>query len=240
MPLLDHFHPPLSNERHWESFHSVWAGEIMAYLNGGALPVGYFAETQVHFGGRIEVDVATLEHVHAERLSPQRNGGVAVQGVTETHVMTMPAVFPDEIEIRIIHRSGGPTLVGALELASPSNKDRPESRRAFAAKCAAYLQAGVGLVIVDLVSHHRFNLHDELIDLMQQSDAYCMEDSPHLYSVAYRPFRDVSEGERIEIRTFGLAIGEPLPIVPLALRNGPIVDIDLEATYTTSRKRSLL
>ena len=25
MPLLDHFHPPLSDERHWESFHAAWA-----------------------------------------------------------------------------------------------------------------------------------------------------------------------------------------------------------------------
>ena len=46
----------------------------------------------------------------------------------------MPAVFPDEIEVLVIHRSGGPTLVGAIELVSPANKDRPETRRAFAAK----------------------------------------------------------------------------------------------------------
>ena len=26
MPLLDHFHPPLSTQRHWESFHTTWAG----------------------------------------------------------------------------------------------------------------------------------------------------------------------------------------------------------------------
>ena len=28
MPLLDHFHPPLSERRHWEAFHSRWAGAI--------------------------------------------------------------------------------------------------------------------------------------------------------------------------------------------------------------------
>jgi hypothetical protein len=26
MPLLDHFRPPLSGSRHWESFHAAWAG----------------------------------------------------------------------------------------------------------------------------------------------------------------------------------------------------------------------
>ena len=28
MPLLDHFHPPLSPRRHRESFHVNWAGAI--------------------------------------------------------------------------------------------------------------------------------------------------------------------------------------------------------------------
>ena len=43
-------------------------------------------------------------------------------------------------------------LVAVVELVSPSNKDRPESRRAFAAKTAAYLQRGVGLIILDIVT----------------------------------------------------------------------------------------
>ena len=60
MPLLDHFHPPLSETRNWESFHTSWASEIMAALNQEILPPGYFAETQVHFGSRVEIDVATL------------------------------------------------------------------------------------------------------------------------------------------------------------------------------------
>ena len=33
MPLLDHFHPPLSERRPWESFHSTWCGSLADYLN---------------------------------------------------------------------------------------------------------------------------------------------------------------------------------------------------------------
>src|SRR5438094_828242 len=47
MPLLDHFHPPLSRERHWESFHAAWIGSLADDLNR-RLPPGYFAEEQVH------------------------------------------------------------------------------------------------------------------------------------------------------------------------------------------------
>ncbi len=60
MPLLDHFHPPLSSQRHWEGFHSAWANEIVRELNGGLLPQPYFAEPHISFGQQIEIDVASL------------------------------------------------------------------------------------------------------------------------------------------------------------------------------------
>ena len=61
MPLLDHFRPPLYPRRHWESLHASWSNNIMARLNERILPEGYYAETQIHIGGRVEVDVAALE-----------------------------------------------------------------------------------------------------------------------------------------------------------------------------------
>ena len=33
MPLLDHFHPPLKGQRHWESFHGRWAASMADFLN---------------------------------------------------------------------------------------------------------------------------------------------------------------------------------------------------------------
>ena len=39
---------------------------------------------------------------------------------------------------------GGRTLVGAIELVSPGNKDRPVKRRLLAAKCATYLSRSIG------------------------------------------------------------------------------------------------
>ena len=58
MPLLDHFHPPLSERRHWHSFHNSWATYISSQLNA-LLPEGYFAEANVQYG--IEIDVAAFE-----------------------------------------------------------------------------------------------------------------------------------------------------------------------------------
>ena len=65
-------------------------------------------------------------------------------------------------------------LVAAVELVSPRNKDRPESRSAFAAKSAAYLYRGVGLVTLDVVTGRQFNLHNELIDLLRLDSSFAL------------------------------------------------------------------
>jgi hypothetical protein len=57
MPLLDHFHPPLSEERHWEGFHSKWANCLVDALNERLLPPGYFAEPNIHLPDTFEVRV---------------------------------------------------------------------------------------------------------------------------------------------------------------------------------------
>ena len=33
MPLLDHFHPPVSERRSWEGFHGLWAAALVEKLN---------------------------------------------------------------------------------------------------------------------------------------------------------------------------------------------------------------
>jgi hypothetical protein len=235
MPLRDHFRPPLAQVRHWESFHAAWATEIMRTLNRDVLPAGCFAEAQVHVGSRVEIDVATFEERHGSFTDlAERNGGVAVETWAPPQTsLVMPAVFPDEIEIHVFHSSGGPTLVAAIELVSPGNKDRPETHRAFIAKCASYLQQGIGLVIVDIVTERQANLHNEVIQFLQQSDRFEFPEKQTLYAVGYRPGRKKTGGQ-IEIWLSPLALGQPLPVLPLALRGVTTVPVDLETTYATT------
>lgn len=237
MPLLDHFHPPLADQRHWESFHSAWASEIMALLNQEVLPPGYFAETQVHLGTRV-IDVASFEETPGG-LGGHGNG-VALETVTATDVLVMPAVVSEVVEIQVFRQMGGAVLVGAIELVSPGNKDRPESRRAFAAKCSSYLQQATGLLIVDVVTSRRNNLHDELVALMDVGEAFGFPGEPHVYAVSYRPVRGVDDTEQIEAHPLALQVEQNLPVMPLALRNGPVVALNLETAYMRTRGRSLL
>jgi len=236
MPLLDHFRSPLADLRHWESFHAAWATEIMRTLNRQVLPAGCFAETQVHLGGRVEIDVATFEHGHSSSAPADGNsGGVAVETWAPPQAaLVIPTVFPDEIEVQVFRTSGGATLVGAIALVSPGNKDRPESRRAFAAKCASYLQQGIGLVIVDVVTEWQANLHAELLGLMgPPGGSTGIADETSLYTVAYRP-RRLQGSDQVEIWPVPLTLGGPLPMMPLALRGVATVPLDLDGTYAAT------
>jgi len=130
-------------------------------------------------------------------------------------------------------------LVAVIELVSPRNKDRPDARRAFAAKCAAYLQRGIGIVTADTVTTRQANMHNELVTLMQWEDRLQMPDEVWLAAMAYRPARRGGANE-IDIWPVPLTIGGPLPVLPLALLGTRAVPLDLEETYTEARQRARL
>jgi hypothetical protein len=240
--LLDHFHPPVSEELpSWESFHSFWAVVIAERLNQ-MLPRRYKAVVQTHLGSYVEADVAEFERpAEAENGPPdQTSGGVAVQTwappVTQ---LVAPAIFPDDFEVQVFEQRGGMRLVAVVELVSPRNKDRPESRAMFAAKCAAYLQRGIGFLVVDIVTERRSNLHNELAELLAWSEPLRLSTDVSLYAVAYRPTRRQEKNE-IDLWPALLTIGGPLPVLPLALKGASPIPLDLEGTYTDTRQRSRL
>ena len=249
MPLLDHFHPPLSPARHWESFHAKWANAISDTLNESLLPPGYFSEIQVHVGSRVEVDIGAFVGVRPGPPSPGDLGGGTATLTAPVAVwappapqMTMPAIFPDSVQVLVYKTEGGFTLVAAVELVSPGNKDREDARSSFAAKCVAYLREGVGLVTIDIVTSRRVNLHNELIQLLGVGERFLLPNDA-LRAAAYRPTRrevsrEQSLVEKIEVWHSDLGVGQKLPTLPLALDRGIMVPLDLEGTYTDTLRRS--
>lgn len=239
MPLLDHFHAPLHPDRRWDSFHARWASAIGDALNMGLLPPDYFAEVQTHVGSRVEIDVAAFDKGSLAAAIEPQGGGVAVMPVRAwappVPAFEMPAVYPDSIEVQVFHGEGGATLVAAVELVSPGNKDRPETRRGFAAKCASYLQQGIGLVVVDIVTSRTANLHNELIHLLEVGDEYLLAPES-LWATAYRPIRQ-PQIEKTQVWTAPLAVGQTLPVLPLALDKGLCVPVNLDATYLEACQR---
>src|SRR5262249_37744641 len=146
----------------------TWASALADSLNSGILPAGYIALEQVHAGPAIEIDVSAF--AEGDRPATGSDGATAILPRTvwtpTAPPVVLPAVFPEGCTVEILSSEGGRSLVAAIELVSPGNKDRAAKRRLFAAKCATYLSRGIGLVIVDVVTSRSGSLHNELIDLL--------------------------------------------------------------------------
>jgi hypothetical protein len=240
MPLLDHFRPPLSLQRHWESFHTTWASALADALNDDWLPPGYFAEEQVTAGGRVEIDVATFSASEQESHA-QAGAGRATALLQPPRAWTVPEptlVLPlvrlEEFAVRIYQSEGGPTLVAAIELVSPANKDRPETRRAFVTKCAAYLHSGISLVVIDAVTSRAAELHRELLRTLHPETA--LDAGPVLFAAAYRSVLR-SEASLVECWHEPLSVGDVLPRLPLFIDATTAVPLDLEAPYSAALDR---
>jgi hypothetical protein len=230
MPLLDHFHPPLSKQRHWDSFHGAWAEAIARHLNEDLLPARYVAEARVKIGKHVEIDVAALHELNGEYAAAP-DGGVAVWA-PPMPALSAPLDFGqlDVIEIDITNDDEGPQVVSAIELVSPANKDRPSHRQAFTIKCAGYLQAGISVMIVDVVAQRAGNLHAALLQLLQATSQSPAVRAKELYAAAYRPFL-AAEKARLDIWDEALALGDALPTLPLWLGADIVLPLNLEHTY---------
>ena len=232
MPLRDHFHSLRKGSTRWEGFHGQWPAMIVTKLNEN-LPPGYVAEPRVRLGALVEVDVGAREVDALALQTPDELGGVATATwappqATLTVAADLPAQY--EYEVRVFDTQDGWRLVAAIEIVSPANKDRPEHRRAFVAKCAALLQEQVCVAIVDLVTTRNFNLYSDLLDLIGQTDPALSPKSPTIYGATCRGTQK-RQTWLFETWMYPFAIGRPLPTLPLWLGDDLAVPLELEASY---------
>lgn len=240
MPLLDHFHPPLYPHHHWESFHSNWATRIADGI-AVLLPPDFQVEEHTHAGVGFEIDVAAYQR---DASVDNQAAGAAVATIAAPAYAppipdhTIPAAFPETFEVRVFSTVAGLTLVGVVELVSPSNKDRPAERLAFATKCASYLAQGVSVIVIDVVTTRQANLHNEIMRLMEVAD---LDFAPEvtLYATAYRPVIR-GEQEQIDVWKRPLTLGAALPTLPLRLTGDLFVPVDFESAYQEACRRRRL
>ncbi|MFO0965814.1 MAG: DUF4058 family protein [Gemmataceae bacterium] len=193
MPLRDHFRAPLDDETSWDGFHGQWPAMIVLALNE-KLPPRYVAAPRVH-------TVATFEReTSPSSWEPEETGGGTATAVWAPAQPTLSLVtdLPDlpEYEVRVYDSKRGRRLVAAIEIVSPANKDRPEHRAAFVAKCASLLQQQVSVAVVDLVTTRHFNLYAELLKMMGQHDP-SPAGLPPLYVAEFRFFQRGDHVQRL-------------------------------------------
>jgi hypothetical protein len=234
MPLRDHFHPPVENRHSWDELHGLWPAIIVQQLFA-KLPEGFVAAPNVHLGAAFEIDVSAYEQDEPlERAKSDDSGGVAVLlAAPPKPTLTLEMEIPpqDEYEIRIYDDRHGRRLVAAIELISPSNKDRPESRRAFIEKVAALLRLEVCVSLVDVVTIRQFNLYADLLESLGASDPALEPAVPGLYSATLRGRKRARQVSLLESWFYPMQLGQALPTLPIWLDADLNVALDLEASY---------
>lgn len=234
MPLRDHFRPPVVEKSSWESFHAMWPARIVLGLRS-ILPPGYVAEPRVRLGTEMEIDIGTLETRGdpSYGLASQRTGGTGTATwAGGPAVLALETDPPEEYEyeVRIFDHQRRRELVAAIELVSPANKDRPQTRQAFVAKCAALLRKGVALTVVDLVTIDRHNVYAQLMEFIGHPDPTMTLDSPPTYAASCR-WVNLGRRFKLEAWSHSMMVGEALPTLPLWLDHELVVPLDLEASY---------
>jgi len=213
----------------------MWPAVIVQQLFP-ILPEGYVAAPRVHLGAAFEIDVSTYERDEAarEEMACDQNGGIAVATwAPPKPTLTLETELPDqdEYEVRVYDARHGRRLVAAIEIASPSNKDRPESRRAFVAKVAALLQRDVSVSIVDVVTIRQFNLYADLLELIGRTDPMLGAEPPAVYAVTIRGRKRAGKRPLVDTWFHPLVLGQPLPTLPIWLDVDEGVFLDLETSY---------
>lgn len=233
MPLRDHFRPPIDDVHSWDGLHGMLPAMIIQSLNK-YLPESYFAAPTVHIGHLFQVDVGTYEEPEATvHPNDSGNGGVALATYAppKATLVAEPSM-PDHdmYEVRIYASGRSRRLVAAIEIVSPSNKDRPETRGTFISMAAELLRQDVCVSIVDVVTTSQFNLCGELLSFLDVSDPAVNDEPPPIYAATLR-MRQEGDRRLMDCWYDALTIGEALPTLPIWLKETWAIPLELEAIY---------
>lgn len=230
MPLRDHFRPPISELNSWEEIHGGWPMVIVQHLRR-ILPLGYAAAPKVRLGPYFEIDIGSFERDHQSSTMIDTDTGTTLwTAPSPTATIETELADTDEYEVRIYSQTERRQLVAAIELVSPSNKDRQEHRHAFISKCISLLRQGVCVTIVDVVTVRNTNLYVEMLESLGIPPTGLSDPPPSLYAVTCRWLEGYKTGT-LQTWTHSLSLGETLPTLPLWLSPTLAIPFDLEQSY---------
>jgi hypothetical protein len=231
MPLHD-----WSADRGWDSLHLVWQAQLLDWIQP-RLPPGYRAYLGAVPALTVDTPNGRPDLGVRNWTPPPTAGAPAAPKSTsiepDAEVVATLALDP----LRAIHIDAHGRLVAAVELVSPRNKDRPEARERYTARYLGYIHNAVHLLLVDVLPRPvGFSFADELAINLGIKQPPC----PVPFAVSYRVGEPVPEGTLIARWVRSFRIGDPLPVIPLALTVTQEVPIDLEHTYREAARRVYL
>ncbi len=216
----------------FHNFHVLWTSQITNCLNAGVLPSGYFAMAEQVIGGP-EPDVVTLKFDPLESNVPSGSGSPAT-AIAEPR--TRPAasiVMTADIEkyarkanhVVVRHELG--KVMAVIEIVSPGNKDSRHAIRSFVDKSVDMLFEGINLLVIDPFPpgpRDPRGIHPLIWGEITDQPFELPVGKP-LTMVAYQ----ASPIKTAYVEP--MAVGLPLPAMPVFLVGDDYVTLPLEQTY---------
>lgn len=217
----------------FHAFHHSWIERIARALNHSLLPSEFYALLEQMPRG-LAPDVLTLQGptngtVHLRDVPTGIAVAVAPPKV-QHHERAEADQYAAKAKAVAIRHASNHRVVAVIEIVSPGNKSTRHGIRALVSKAVELLRAGVHLLLIDLFAPgprdpngvHRL-IWDEFID----SEFTLPTDKP-LAVMAY------IGGGCPEVFLEPLAVGLPLPDMPVFLDLDVYVPLPLEATYAAA------
>lgn len=212
-------------------FHTVWISAIRTVLNSGLLPPDYYALAEQLAKG-IGPDVLTLRvgddagNETASGLSGATAVAVAPPKVRVT-VRAETDSYAEKRRTLVIRHVSGHRIIALVEILSPGNKATRRSLRTFLDRAAACLNQGIHLLLVDLfppTPRDPHGIHCAFWEEYLGESCQPLDDKP-LTLAAY------SAGDVKTAYVEPVAVGDPLPDMPLFLDPEQYINVPLESTY---------
>ena len=215
----------------FHDFHQDWTVEIRRALNRGILPPGYFAMADQRVGGP-EPDVLTLRsRLTPAPRAPSGDTAVLERPKTRQAAVALKSIYARKANrISIRHHHG--RVVAMIEIVSPGNKDSKAAIEQFVRKASDFLFNGIHFLMVDLfppTARDPLGLH-ELVWA-------ALTNEPYVEPATDKPLAAASfdAGGALEAFVEPLALGDPLPDMPLFLEPGMhvLLPLDLKQAYSS-------
>ena len=223
MPLRDHFRPPVSKKSSWEGFHAMWPTCIVQQLRK-QLPPGFIAEPRPPgnpHGDRRGPGSATPEQGSA-------NGNVA------RRAWTAPSASRRDRRVRV----RGPHLRCRARTATGGRDRIRQPGEQGSSRVAGLLRGQVRRAAPQgRRCQRRRSRYDSSVQpvrpvdgLRRPSGSVHDRRGPPTYAASCRWLTKGTRA-RLEAWSHTMAIGQPLPTLPLWLADSLVIPLDLEQSY---------
>ena len=214
----------------FHDFHCAWIAELRKALNRGLLPADYYALSE-QVAGQIGPDVLTLRAPASAPNGERPLGATAVLDAPPKVSIVARADETGAYAMRskslVIRHSSGDQIIALIEIVSPGNKDRQQSLDRLIKKAVSCISQGIHLLLIDLLPPGTWDpngIHGALwaaYDLRP----YLISSGKPLTLASY------SAGVVPVAHVEPIAVGEPLPDMPLFLEEEFYINVPLEETY---------